>query len=161
MDVDKQERLREIEQKMRQLDQRMRTILSLKIHDFKHIAALLAQQTPQRRMELLSQRIEKAARGFEHVIRMKFYKKESLLPKLFQSFDNAIAKAIEAKEHRLALLEQRLQTALESKKLPPASAQVIKEQKPVGLGEVKVGDRVRLQDMDWEVEVEIVSKKPL
>ncbi len=35
------------------------------------------------------------------------------------------------------------------------------DQKLISLKEVQVGNRVRLRDIDWEMEVEIVSKKPL
>ena len=157
----KEEILLTIDDLMGRFDQRIETILSSKNEKLQHLVKLLAQQSPQRRMELLSQQIQGLIGAFEHTMQMRLHKKEEPLPRLLQSFQNAIAKSMAAKEHELAILGERLKTALEAKKLPPASAQVIKDSKPVSLEALEVGERVRLQDLSWDVEVEVVEKKPI
>ncbi len=157
----KEEILLAIDDMMGRLDQRMETILSNKAQTLEHLTKLLAQQSPQRRMELLSQQIQGLIGAFGHTMQMILHKKEEPLPRVLQSFQNAMAKSMAAKEHELALLSERFKTALEAKKLPPASAQVLKGAKPVSLEELEVGELVHLQDMSWDVEVEVVGKKPI
>ena len=157
----KEEILLMIDDLMGRFEQRIETILSSKNEKLQHLAKLLVQQSPQRRMELLSQQIQGLIGAFEHTMQMRLHKKEEPLPRLLQGFQNAIAKSMAAKEHELAILGERLKTAFEAKKLPPASAQVLRDFKPVSLEELEVGERVRLQDMSWDVEVEVVGKKPI
>ena len=157
----KEEILLTIDDMMGRYTQRMESILSSKAQVLEHLTKLLIQQSPQRRMELLTQQIQGLKSSFEHTMQMRLHKKAEPMPRLLQSFQNAIAKSMETKEHELSILGERFKTALEAKKLPPASAQIIKGSKPVSLEELKIGDQVRLQDMHWDVEVEVVEKKPI
>ncbi len=158
---DRQDMLLAIDEMIERMRRSVESILGSKSQQLDHLFRLMIQQSPQKRLEMLDSQIEALQKSMGQQIELQLQKKAHPIPSLLAQLDGAIESAIAQKAHDLGILQQRFETAMEAKKPPKGTAQVIKEDHPTQLCKVSLGDRLKLQDLCCEVEVEVLGKKEI
>ncbi|BCD67583.1 exodeoxyribonuclease VII large subunit [Nitratiruptor sp. YY09-18] len=158
---DRQEMLLAIDNLLESLEHRMQVILSAKEQELVHLARSFEQLSPQKRLQFLQNDIEALQKNLTQALFVHLQQKESLLPQLRLSFERAIDAQLHAYTSTLATLGQKLEMAMKAKELPPKSAQIVKNGKPVTLEEVASGDEVELQDLHYKALAKILQKDVL
>ena len=155
---DQREWLVRIDELLEKLDHRIEAILGQKGAEVEHLLSLAKHQSPQRRLAFLSQQVEALEREMGQLFEMRLLYKERQLPQIRQSLEAVVHDRLKLKESELGHLMERFEMAMEAKRLPNKSAQIVKEGRVVSLEEVDVGDRLELWDMDYKVEVSVDAK---
>ena len=146
---------------MERLDQRIEGIVAQKKEMLDYLLSSMHQQAPLKKLEFLSQQIEQLMMRFIQTIEHNLAQKEQLIPYLHERFRFVIEQQILQKEQKLHKLQEQLKLAMESKKIPPKSAQIVKDGRAVELKDVEIGDRLELEDLSFRVEVEVLDKNAL
>ena len=155
---DQGEWLVRIDDLMERLSHRMEGLLAQKSQALHHLFSSLKQQSPRQRLHFFAQEIQSLGRNFSQAISMLWLQKERQIPQVEQAMNAVMQQNLEARKNELQMLRNRLEMAMEAKRLPQKSAQIIKDGRAVGLADVSVGDRLELQDMEYRVEVSVHAK---
>ncbi|BCD59766.1 MULTISPECIES: exodeoxyribonuclease VII large subunit [unclassified Nitratiruptor] len=158
---DRQEMLMHLDLLMQRLTKRMQTILQLKTQELDHLQNSLFQLSPQKRLEFYEKEITIMKERMKETITVILKNSSHEIPHLKTLFDQKIEWIWKQKQQDLTSLQQKLTMAMEAKKIPKNSAQMVKNGKPVSLEDIDVGDEVELQDLHYKALAKILSKDAL
>ncbi len=158
---DRQEVLLAIDSMMERFLQRMEQLIFDKSQTLQHLVKTLQQLSPANRLQLLKQQIDTLKSRFDQAILVHINAKSTQIPHLQQTFRHLMNQKVSDVSQQLLHLQEQFELAMHAKQLPPKSAQVIKNGKPVELAALEVGDEIELQDMKRKIRAKVLGKDAL
>ena len=158
---DRMEILQMLDILQERMHKRILSVLTLKEQDLLYMQRSLQQLSPQKKIALYLSQMQSLRATMQQAIHMQLSHKAQLLPQIKNSLQNSMQSILHKKYQELEHLHQKLQFAFESKKTPPAFAQVIKDGKPTSLENIAVGDTIELQDLSYRLTAQVKGKDAL
>ncbi len=156
---DREEILLTLDTMMSRFDDFLNKIIHTKEQQLLYMQKSLQQLSPYKRVEFSLNEIANLKSRLHHLIALKIQQMQSALAPLKLSLDSAIEQVLTRKKGDLAMVKQRLEMAMESKKIPQKTAQVIKDGKPVTLEDLQVADEILLEDFTSRVKAKVLEKE--
>jgi len=155
---DRAEMLLSLDEMQQRLTQRITQILQAKEERLSHLYRAYAHASPMERLRFFTQQIESTKARLAELMEMILASRAQQIPHLASMLESRVSQKLAGAQQQIVALRAQLEQAMAAKKLPPRSAQVVKNGRAVELGELSIGDVVELQDHTRSLKAKIIDE---